>query len=752
MLSDTSTKGTWINEEKLLDCSKALRDELLKSKELRDESLIRDELLKSSKELKDGDKVKLYNATGEATIPCAIFTFRLEVNEKNSCKSLQTLFNSDKARVFVDFNSFERSQAIHLQVEEILDGQVLREAEDFADLISPVFRVVLQGASGGKVPDGQTVDLIVELDDVDDNLNTDSLVFIKKSEVPDGIWCGLSGGTFDLVPSERGKGLVLRGRVSTNSFSWFGVACCHVKVAAHHIQEGQKRRLQFIIYSGEPKGSYPIPRNFKDLTSFPGTHAPKLCGFFMFQRSQGPIVLKHGREFTIQVEAKGEGSDVVVKEGTVKWIHESSHIVWTTCDIDVQDVLSKSKLTVKISRRSTGWETLRSGSFCREYTLHSNYLPPEVETDVTSLEYWSDLTRYQGPRKGITCGYCLSSNDAQESEEIDVVGFGGKLLLGVCCKRIKPALRGIPHAPPDTFPVGHLNAVSDTIISASAPVSSGPAEMTEVLNSIPTRDRRPLPRIAGFFCKKTVDKKDLLRTIRSNASENMAQAEKDVEEAVEGINPLKEAQELMNRLQRSRPIFEVDVHAQPSFKTFSDSLLSTVARNVRMLLLSGHGQSHCGFLWLKARLDEASATEYEEIEPNRFVKLFSPVSAGAGGTIECVVLNACETEGIGKKLRNAGVPHVVCWRSEVDDTTATEFAVNFFTALDQSDVTKDMDYKLAFKQAVARMGSGGGAARAPMKHLAAGGVDYVCLLSQDGDEFPETGYIRGRATTARAGR
>ena len=50
------------------------------------------------------------------------------------------------------------------------------------------------------------------------------------------------------------------------------------------------------------------------------------------------------------------------------------------------------------------------------------------------------------------------------------------------------------------------------------------------------------------------------------------------------------------------------------------------------------------------RLLEASAIEYEEIDPRRFVKLFSPVSAGAGGTTECVVLNACETEDIGKKL------------------------------------------------------------------------------------------------------
>jgi hypothetical protein len=275
---------------------------------------------------------------------------------------------------------------------------------------------------------------------------------------------------------------------------------------------------------------------------------------------------------------------------------------------------------------------------------------------------------------------------------------------------------------------------------ASAQLTNTDSTTRELINSTPARDRRrlPLPRIAGFFCKKTVDKKDLLRKI--STSENVAQAEKEVAEAVEGINPHNEAQELMNRLKRSRPIFEVDVHPQPSFKDFSDSLLSALENNVRALLLSGHGQSHCGFFWLN---DKVSA-EYEEIEPDRFVKLFPPVAAGAGraGTIECVVLNACETEDIGKKLLKAGVPYVLCWRSEVDDTTATEFAVSFFTALDQSDVTKDMDYKHAFEQAVERMGPGGGAARAPMKQLAAGAVDYVCLLSQDGDEFPGTGYIR----------
>ena len=50
MLSDTSTNGTWINHDKLL---------------------------KNSKELRDCDKVKLFNEIEQATPPCAVFTFRL---------------------------------------------------------------------------------------------------------------------------------------------------------------------------------------------------------------------------------------------------------------------------------------------------------------------------------------------------------------------------------------------------------------------------------------------------------------------------------------------------------------------------------------------------------------------------------------------------------------------------------------------------------------------------------------------------
>jgi hypothetical protein len=97
---------------------------------------------------------------------------------------------------------------------------------------------------------------------------------------------------------------------------------------------------------------------------------------------------------------------------------------------------------------------------------------------------------------------------------------------------------------------------------------------------------------------------------------------------------------------------------------------------------------------------------------------------------------------MGKKLRSAGVSHVVCWRSEVQDDTAREFALQFYASLNEQDPTWARDYSRAFQHAVARIGSGGGGARAKAKHVAVGAVDYVCLLSESGDERPDTGHIQ----------
>jgi CHAT domain-containing protein len=245
-----------------------------------------------------------------------------------------------------------------------------------------------------------------------------------------------------------------------------------------------------------------------------------------------------------------------------------------------------------------------------------------------------------------------------------------------------------------------------------------------------------LPVIEGFFCKKIPDKKQLLcdleavkRADAADKDERLAQLEAQLK-ALETIDVHNEAQALTSKLSGGRRVFEMLVHSQPSFDTFKSQMRSAKERNVRLLHLSGHGKLRCGFLWLR---NQAVSTEYEQISLDTFIGILKTELAGANrGTIECVVLNACETEDMGKKLRSAGVSHVVCWRSEVQDDTAREFALQFYASLNEQDPTRPRDYKRAFQHAVARIGSGGGAARAKAKHLAVGAVDYVCLLGGAG--------------------
>ena len=98
---------------------------------------------------------------------------------------------------------------------------------------------------------------------------------------------------------------------------------------------------------------------------------------------------------------------------------------------------------------------------------------------------------------------------------------------------------------------------------------------------------------------------------------------------------------------------------------------------------------------------------------------------------------------MGSQLRRAGLRHVVCWRSEVQDTTAHDFAVNFYKSLSQ-EPTQAPNFERAFSRAVARMGgaAGASASRAPQRHLGSGAVDFVCLLSENGDKYPSSGHSR----------
>ena len=156
------------------------------------------------------------------------------------------------------------------------------------------------------------------------------------------------------------------------------------------------------------------------------------------------------------------------------------------------------------------------------------------------------------------------------------------------------------------------------------------------------------PRIAAFFAKKRTDVDGMMEQVRVwSQDESMDKSEMSKEVAaliqrgVERLDLHNEAETLMLGFEHPRSLFEVDVHAQPTLKNFLDCMLGARERNVRVLHLAGHSTARCGFAWL----NETSSAEYQEVDIEEFAKLFETEAFGRNGTIECVVLNACESDG-----------------------------------------------------------------------------------------------------------
>lgn len=119
--------------------------------------------------------------------------------------------------------------------------------------------------------------------------------------------------------------------------------------------------------------------------------------------------------------------------------------------------------------------------------------------------------------------------------------------------------------------------------------------------------------------------------------------------------------------------------------------------------------------------------------------------------MECVVLNACSTEDMGRRLRADGLKHVVCWRGKVLDGAALEFSKTFYESLQLSagagcTSIPPQAYTTAFKQACValrvwkgRQGSGRVRAcvepAAPRKDPEVN-AQVVLLLSEDGEAVP----------------
>jgi hypothetical protein len=296
--------------------------------------------------------------------------------------------------------------------------------------------------------------------------------------------------------------------------------------------------------------------------------------------------------------------------------------------------------------------------------------------------------------------------------------FFDKIELGSKCAKICNKLRLFTMEDLDYFEPEDLNDLPDDLLQRieKRKLADKLATLQAEQFKIPQRPsgratdslrQAVKPVILGFFPKKRTD----------------------------AVSVHGEAQQFRDLFSDHRSLaFTFEHNPEPTFATFTNEMHQAIQKNVCVVHLAGHGSTEDGLLWFKQQGRQLSGPDYEKVPLQKFAGVFMIVSAGSedGGTVECVVLNASETETVGKLLRQNGVPHVVCWRSQIKDETVMDFAKHFYTSLKDS-----TEYRRAFKMASHFVQS---------PHLCwlskDGNIDYVCLLSESGNEFPDTGHIR----------
>ena len=218
-----------------------------------------------------------------------------------------------------------------------------------------------------------------------------------------------------------------------------------------------------------------------------------------------------------------------------------------------------------------------------------------------------------------------------------------------------------------------------------------------------------ISRVDAFFVKQTDDK--------------------DIDVHAEG--------QMMTRIVMDAGGWHCNINPQPTIEDLYRSIQSAWQTNLQVLHLAGHGKTKCGFIWNAN--DAATASMTFDVDA---ISLAIGSVAGQQGPIECVVLNACLTERMGRLLRQRGVPYVLCWKTTVQDETAREFHERFYRSLVGSG---SRDYKRAFLAATDAMQfsaptrggtSRGGSSRIKGKLHPRQLEDVLLFLSQDGDIGP----------------
>ena len=170
---------------------------------------------------------------------------------------------------------------------------------------------------------------------------------------------------------------------------------------------------------------------------------------------------------------------------------------------------------------------------------------------------------------------------------------------------------------------------------------------------------------------------------------------------LESIDPYEEAS-IMQDLSLGA-MFDLRMHPQPTFESFVRQMGACDSSEIRVVHLSGHGDSKNGFWWLK----EGSKSEFDLKSPEEVADVIAlHVDGGPTQTsVECVVLNACQSYGMGRRLFELGVRNVVCWEGKVRDTTAITFSRYFYESLNEMAGRKEIDYRRTFERACLRYSS-----------------------------------------------
>ena len=109
----------------------------------------------------------------------------------------------------------------------------------------------------------------------------------------------------------------------------------------------------------------------------------------------------------------------------------------------------------------------------------------------------------------------------------------------------------------------------------------------------------------------------------------------------------------------------------------------------RAFLFAGHGDAELGpgggASWEKPLTRTLGFTSpsggLETVRPEHLAELLGAHSPRSSGCLTTVFLNGCRTEEMGRRVRAAGVPHVVCWRTKAHNAAARTLASSFFSSL-----------------------------------------------------------------------